>query len=267
MRRDASVARARLDRRSPSARCSRRRTRRRRTSATASRTTRGSATAPARSTERLDRLARARRRPRPRERSTGARSSRARARSTGRGYDALIDGPARARHRAGAHARRARPRWANGGRGHELGADDGVDVRGVRAPRRAALPVRPPLADLERAEPAALAAADARRRSTSQRCSTRPTRRSTRVHPGALVGGGVTAPRAATGGVSPVDWISGHGAAHAQARRLRAQPVSAAPPRRRSRAAATTARRSRWPRSTGCSPTWRTRSAPGSGSG
>ena len=36
------------------------------------------------------------------------------------------------------------------------------------------------------------------------------------VLPHALVGGGVTAPRAATGGVSPVVWIKGMGAAHAK---------------------------------------------------
>jgi hypothetical protein len=37
-----------------------------------------------------------------------------------------------------------------------------------------------------------------------------------RVLPHALVGGGVTAPRAATGGVSPLAWIRGMGAAHAK---------------------------------------------------
>ena len=36
------------------------------------------------------------------------------------------------------------------------------------------------------------------------------------AHPGALVGGGVTAPRAATGGVSPVAWIRGMAAAGAR---------------------------------------------------
>jgi hypothetical protein len=37
-----------------------------------------------------------------------------------------------------------------------------------------------------------------------------------RVRPNALVAGGVTAPRAATGGVSPVAWIDGMAAAHAK---------------------------------------------------
>jgi hypothetical protein len=37
-----------------------------------------------------------------------------------------------------------------------------------------------------------------------------------RVRPHALVGGGVTAPRAATGGVSPLAWIRGMAAAHAR---------------------------------------------------
>src|SRR5262249_44011714 len=37
-----------------------------------------------------------------------------------------------------------------------------------------------------------------------------------RVRPGALVAGGVTAPRGATGGVSPVAWIAGMAKAHAR---------------------------------------------------
>ena len=37
-----------------------------------------------------------------------------------------------------------------------------------------------------------------------------------RVHPSAKVGGGVTAPRGSTGGVSPVDWIRGMDAAGAR---------------------------------------------------
>ena len=37
-----------------------------------------------------------------------------------------------------------------------------------------------------------------------------------RAHPGALVAGGVTAPRGSTGGVSPVAWIAGMAAAHAR---------------------------------------------------
>jgi hypothetical protein len=37
-----------------------------------------------------------------------------------------------------------------------------------------------------------------------------------RAAPGALVGGGVTAPRGSTGGVSPVAWIAGMAAAHAR---------------------------------------------------
>src|SRR5262249_10470785 len=36
------------------------------------------------------------------------------------------------------------------------------------------------------------------------------------AHPGALVGGGITAPRAAKGGVSPVAWINGMAAAGAK---------------------------------------------------
>ena len=41
----------------------------------------------------------------------------------------------------------------------------------------------------------------------------------------------MTAPRAATGGVSPVAWIDGHGGGARASRRLRAQPVSADPRR------------------------------------
>ena len=60
--------------------------------------------------------------------------------------------------------------------------------------------------------------------------------------PGALVAGGVTAPRGSTGGVSPVAWIAGMAPRARTARRLRAQPVPAQPgARRRSAAAATTA--------------------------
>ena len=109
------------------------------------------------------------------------------------------------------------------------------------------------LDDLERAEPAPLAAADDRRRSTSSGCSTRPTRRSTRRSATARVAGGVTAPRGNTGGVSPVQWIRGMGAAKA---RLDAYAHHPYPLRPRVESAVLaglhaggSARRSRWARS------------------
>ena len=73
----------------------------------------------------------------------------------------------------------------------ELGADALRVDRELRPGRRLALPLGARLADLERAEPAALASADHA------------------VRPNARVAGGVSAPRANVGGVSPVDWIRG----------------------------------------------------------
>ena len=132
--------------------------RRRRTSATASRTTPGSAPGRARSTSGSTGCSRSA--------STLVRMNMLWSEVEPRqgafdwsGYDAAARRAARAPHRARAHAlldaglgeRRARD---------ERGADERRDVRELRAPDGAALSVRPPLADLERAEPAALAAAD-----------------------------------------------------------------------------------------------------------
>ena len=67
------------------------------------------------------------------------------------------------------------------------------------------------------------------------------------------VAGGVTAPRGNAGGMSPVDFIRAHARGAGAARRLRAPSrIRHGPaPRRRRAAAAPTARRSRWRRSTG----------------
>jgi hypothetical protein len=72
---------------------------------------------------------------------------------------------------------------------------------------------------------------------------------------GVRVGGGVTAPRGATGGVSPIAWLRGMHAAHAPSTPTRTTRTrSTRNASRRVAAAAATARRSRWPRSGGSSP-------------
>ena len=70
------------------------------------------------------------------------------------------------------------------------------------------------------------------------------------VLPHARVGGGVTGPRGAAGGVAPVTWVRGMAAA--RTRSSTPTPTTRTPrrrPRRRPAAAARTARRSRWRRS------------------
>ena len=108
------------------------------------------------------------------------------------------------------------PRWANRRPCSELGADVGLDLRGVRRCGRKALSLGEAVARLERAEPASLAAsdhpADLCDEAAQSRLRCDPPARS----PDAKVGGGVTAPRASTGGVSPVAWIRGMGAAEAR---------------------------------------------------
>ena len=86
--------------------------------------------------------------------------------------------PSPLRPDAGAHAGRHAglgERWTR----TELRATAAARLPRVRARRREALPVGSLLADLERAEPPALAAGRRRRRSTSSICSTPGTRRST----------------------------------------------------------------------------------------
>ena len=83
-----------------------------------------------------------------------------------------------------------------------------------------------------------------------------------RSSPGAQVAGGVTAPRGSTGGVSPVAWIAGMAAAHAQLDAYAHNPYplrpGETPIERRLRPLR---RRSRWRRSRACSPTCSARSA------
>ncbi len=108
------------------------------------------------------------------------------------------------------------PGWANGAPRCELGADVEVDVRGLRAPRRRALPVRAPLGDLERAEPAALAASHvtARVRATAAQPGVR---RDSPREPAARRSPAASRRRVdRRGGVSPVDWITGMKTAHAR---------------------------------------------------
>ena len=167
------------------------------------------------------------------------------------GYDPVIQGLQGAPHRDPADAlhdaRLGQRRPAD-----ELGADERRDLRRLRAPRRAALPVGQALADLERAEPAALARSRPIPPSYVKRLLNPAYAAIHKARPGALVAGGVTAPRAATGGVSPVAWIDGMAAAGAHLDAYAHNPYCAQQaPRRRSPAAAITATRSRWRRSTG----------------
>ena len=130
-----------------------------------------------------------------------------------------------------ADARRDAARDAGVGeqrQGTELRAGAAARLPRVRARGRGALPVGSLLADLERAEPSALAEADEGVDLRRSMCSTPATRGSTRCCAHALVGGGVTAPRGGLGGVAPVTWLRGMARAHAQARRVRPQPVPAA---------------------------------------
>ena len=126
-----------------------------------------------------------------------------------------------------------------------------VLVRGLRPRRRLALPLGAAVADVERAEPGALAAPGDRRASTSARSSTPATPRSTRSIPGAKVAGGVRR-RAARAAASRPSSGSAACARPRPARRVRPPPVSVEQPRDAVHAAAaSTARRSRWPRSSG----------------
>ena len=79
-------------------------------------------------------------------------------------------------------------------------------------------------------------------------------RRDPRGDPRRAGRGGGTAPRGSTGGVSPVAWLAGmHAAARAASMRTRTTRIrSTRSARRRSPAAARSARRSRWRRSTSC---------------
>ena len=133
-------------------------------------------------------------------------------------------GALRERGIAGRGRARRLARWANGGRTPNF-APGAASLRRVRAHRRDALSLGEPVADLERAEPGALASPDDARASTSASCSTRRTRRSTPSIPRAKVAGGVTAPRAGTGGVSPVAWIRGCGPPARASTRTRTTPI------------------------------------------
>ena len=86
----------------------------------------------------------------------GMRSRRRRARSTGPGTDAVLE----QLHDAGIDAvvtLYGTPSWANGGKGPNVAPAPRRRLRGVRRRSGRAIPVRAPLDDLERAEPAPLA--------------------------------------------------------------------------------------------------------------
>ena len=73
------------------------------------------------------------------------------------------------------------------------------------------------------------------------------------VLPRARVGGGVTGPRGANGGVSPTDWVRGMARATRSSTRTRITRTQPRRRRRRRAAAARTAPGSRWPRFESCS--------------
>ena len=108
------------------------------------------------------------------------------------------------------------PAWANGGRPANYAPTSATTFARLRHRRRDPVLVGQALADLERAEPGALAAADERRRSTRHACSIPRTLAIHRAISGAQVAGGGTAPRGSSGGVSPVAWLTGMRAAHAR---------------------------------------------------
>ena len=147
----------------------------------------------------------------------------------------------------------ARPPWANGGRGPNWAPTLEVDLRSVRAPRGAALPVRPLWAiwnepnqqrwlrpTSPRVYTQTLAQPGVRRdpRGQPRRAGRRRRHRAARVEPAAS--------RPSTGSAAWLRRTRG-------STRMRTTRTRCGPARRRAPAAATTARRSRWRRSTGCS--------------
>ena len=107
------------------------------------------------------------------------------------------------------------PAWANGGRAPNFAPPRPRDFRPFATRRRHALPVGSLLADLERAEQAPLAQADEVGIYVEHLLN--PAYEAIHaVLPHARVGGGVTGPRGAAGGVAPVTWVRGMAAAHAK---------------------------------------------------
>ena len=215
-------------------------------SRTASRTTPGSSTAPARPTSALRRCSGSG------STSSASPSAGMRSRRTKGTYDWASPDAVLERSRTPGSTPSSRStarRWANGGKGPNVAPLRGADFARVRRRRGRALPLRPPLDDLERAEPAALALdglAGAVRDPPAQpgvcrdpRCVAG--RRGRRRRHGSARRHG----RDLAGRVHPRD-----GPSRRPPRRLRPPSVRAlARRRRRGAAAAKTARRSRWRRS------------------
>ena len=249
---DAAPRPARGSRRAPRAPGGRRT--RRRTSATACRTTRGSSTGPGT----LDEPARPARRARRRRRARDGRLARDRAAS--RRVRLVARRPA-ARRAALARDRAARDavRHARLGERRPAARTGRRRVEHDASPRsRATSRERYPFVHLwaiwnepnQRRWLRPTSPRDVRRSS----CSTRRTPRSMRSSPSSQVAGGVTAPRGSTGGVSPVAWIAGMAAAHARLDAYAHNPYPLSPRRdadeRRLRPLR---RRSRWRRCRACS--------------
>ena len=159
---------------------------------------------------------------------------------------------ARPRHRRRRHAARDAPLGERRPR-LELGADAGRRLRRLRDGGRGPLPVGARSGRSGTSPTSAAGCGRRPRRRTYAACSTRPTRRCTRADRGTRVGGGVTAPRGNAGGVSPVQWIRGMGAAKAASTPTRTIPYPLRPrvetPVVAAAARGAGARRSRWARS------------------
>ena len=121
------------------------------------------------------------------------------------------------------------PAWANGGRAPNFAPPHPRDFRRFATRRRPSLPLGSLLADLERAEQARSGSGRRSRAIYVQHLLNPGYEAIHAVLPHARVGGGVTGPRGANGGVSPVDWIRGMARAHAKLDAYAHHPYPATP--------------------------------------
>ena len=122
------------------------------------------------------------------------------------------------------------PAWANGGARRNVPPRSGADFGALRRRRGRALSVGARLVDLERAEPDAVPAAASPRVYVTRLLNPAYVAIHARI-PGARVGAGETAPRANTGGLSPVALDPRDARRRRAARRLRPPSVPDLPQR------------------------------------